>query len=140
MFDKYFDDWEVKPQFKREYVSLWPSWLGKENIHMLDQVTKEEWSRFNSFILAISQIYKLGLVDCNAGSVTFPVNIESTLSDYSGSMNKDSSVFSKYVIPELDCVLTEEWDYTYIIWHKHNSAVDALIPYILASKLQHFST
>lgn len=54
-------------------------------------------------------------------------------------MKKDSSLFSKYIIPELECVITEEWDYTYIIWHKNNGAVEALIPYILDSKLLHFS-
>lgn len=126
MFNNYFDDWEVKPQFKKEYISLWPEWLGKENFHLLDHVTEEEWSRFNSLISAISQNFKLGVVDCEAAAVNFPPNITSSLSCYTDSMNKDASLFSKYIVPELGSVITEEWDYTYILWHKDNGAVDAL--------------
>lgn len=54
-------------------------------------------------------------------------------------MRKDASLFSKFIIPDLHCVITEEWDYTYIIWHKNDGAVDALMPYILNSRLYHFS-
>ncbi len=53
-------------------------------------------------------------------------------------MNKDDSLFSRYVLPELDCVVTEEWDYTYIIWHKNNGAVEKLAPFITKAKLKHF--
>ncbi len=65
--------------------------------------------------------------------------MEPLLSTYEETMRKDASQFSKFVIPDLDCVLTEEWDYTFIIWHKNNGAVDALRPYILNSMLHHFS-
>ena len=139
MFDQYFDDWEIKPIFEKEYVSLWSGWLGEKNYHLLDQVTEEEWSRFNALISSISQKYQTGIVDCNVGTVSFPNGIESSFSNHTVSMKKDSSLFSKYIIPELECVITEEWDYTYIIWHKNNGAVEALIPYILDSKLLHFS-
>ena len=54
-------------------------------------------------------------------------------------MRKDSSQFSKFAIPDLQCVISEEWDYTYIIWHKNDGTVDVLKPYILNSKLHHFS-
>ena len=54
------------------------------------------------------------------------------------SMNKESSEFTKLVVPDLGCVISEEWDYTYIIWHKNNGAVDALAPYIKAVGLEHF--
>jgi hypothetical protein len=61
-----------------------------------------------------------------------------TLSSYKESMNKDSSQFSKYAIPELDCIFTEEWDYTFILWHKNNGAVEALKPLITKAGLYHF--
>lgn len=140
MFDQYFDDWEVKPNFTREYVSLWSSWLGEENLHLLDQVTDKEWSRFNHFISDVSQKFQLGVADCNAGAVTFPAEIDSFLSSHNATKNKDSSQFSKFIIPELECAITEEWDYTFIIWHKNNGAVDALKSSILSSKLRHFSS
>ena len=54
-------------------------------------------------------------------------------------MNKDASSFSKYIIPDLECVITEEWDYTYILWHKKNGAVEALNPYIIKSGLKRFA-
>ena len=139
MFNQYFDDWEVKPQFEKEYLSLWSGWLGKENYHLLDAVTEKEWSRFNSFILTISKTFKIGIADHNMRSVAFPNDISSTLSSYSDSMNKDSTLFSQYVLPEMECVITEEWDYTYILWHKNNGAVERLSPYIDKVDLKHFS-
>lgn len=139
MFENYFDNWEVKPEFFKEYVSLWSGWLGKERYHLLDQVTEEEWARFNALILALSKKFSLGLVNCEARKITFPSDITTTFSNYVESMDKDSSMFSQYIIPELECVVTEEWDYTYIIWHKNNGAVEALKPYIDASKLEHFT-
>ena len=99
MFDTYFDDWEVKPEFSKEYISLWSNWLGEENLHLLDEVSEEDWSRFNSLIIVIAKTYNIGLVDCDARLVSFPKNIEDTLSNYSISMNKDASSFSKYIIP-----------------------------------------
>lgn len=139
MYDQYFSGWDVRPQFTTEYVSLWSNWLGKEKSHLLDQVTDEEWSRFNDFISQVSQKFRLGIVDCNLGTVTFPAKIADHLSNHDVTKNKNSSQFSKYLIPELECVITEEWDYTYIMWHKNNGAVDALKPFILDARLQHFS-
>jgi hypothetical protein len=138
LFDEYFEDWEVRPDFSREYISLWPGWLGDRH-HLLDEVTEEEWSRFNSLASAISKDFRVGIARCSSETVDFPEVIDPLLSGYKESTRKDASQFSKFVIPDLRCVITEEWDYTYILWHKSDGAVDALKPYILASKLHHFS-
>lgn len=139
MYYQYFLDWEVRFEFQKEYVSLWPNWLGKDRLHLIDAVTEQEWGRFNAFIEMVSKHHEVGLVDCNHETIDFPKNIKSTFSPYSESMNKDASLFSKYVLPKLDCVITEEWDYTYILWHKNNGALDLLIPYLTSCELQHFS-
>ena len=139
MFNLYFDGWDVRPKFKTEYITLWPTCLGKDNYHMFDEVTEEEWSRFNSLMKFVSKDYKIGLADCGAGEVTFPKEVEATFSNYKDSMNKDASLFSQYILPELECVISEDWDYTYILWHKDNGAVQALIPYISKANLKHFS-
>jgi len=139
MFEQYFDDWEVKPHFRKEYVSLWSGWLGKKNMHRLDQVSEQEWSRFHTFISSISRKFKVGVVNCNTSSVSFPADLSSSFVNFSVSLNRDASLFQKYMIPELECVITEEWDYTYIIWHKRNGAIGRLSPYILESKLKHFA-
>jgi len=139
MYDKYFTEWEVLPEFQPEYVSLWSDWLGKEQLHLIDEVTEQEWERFNLLIDLISKHYKIGFANCANETISFPSKIKSTFSSYSDSMKKDAASFSKYVLPELDCVITEEWDYTYIIWHKNNGAVEALSSYITHSKLRHFS-
>jgi hypothetical protein len=138
MFNKYFEEWEVRPEFEKEFVSLWAGWLGKENYHKLGEVSEKEWGYFNNFIRLIAQEFEMVLVDCHSESLTKIDSIDSTLSTYSESMNKDSKQFSKYVIAPLDCVVTEEWDYTYIIWHKNNGAVERLIPYIKRARLEHF--
>ena len=138
-FDEYFQDYEVRSEFSREFVALWPSWLGQAKLHLLDEVSEEEWSRFNSWVEAISREFRLGIANYSSGTVEFPNAIEPHLSDYEVSRKKDASQFSKFVIPDLNCVVTEEWDYTYIIWHKNDGAVEALRPYVLNSKLHHFS-
>ncbi len=138
-FDEYFEDYEVRPEFSRVYVSLWPGWLGQDKLHLLDEVGEEEWSRFNSWVSAISRDFRLGIANCLTGIVEFPDKIEPHLSEYQVSIRKDASQFSKFIIPNLNCVITEEWDYTYIIWHKNDGAVDALKPYVLSSSLHHFS-
>lgn len=139
MFDRYFDDCEVRTGFTREYVSLWPGWLGKDRLHLLDDVSEEEWSKFNAWVSAVSRDFRVGIARYSSRVVEFTDEMEPLLSTYEETMRKDASQFSKFVIPDLDCVLTEEWDYTFIIWHKNNGAVDALRPYILNSMLHHFS-
>lgn len=54
-------------------------------------------------------------------------------------MQKNASQFSWYVIPELDCVLTEDWDYTYILWHRNKKALEAIRPLLSEANLKHFS-
>ncbi len=139
MYHQYFKDWEVKPEFKKEFVSLWPGWLGSENLHKLDEVTENEWQRFNQLLVLLSNDFKIEYVN-NKKRKTIPIsNISSVLSSYKESMNKDATKFSQFIIPELGCVITEEWDYTYIIWHSSNGAVEKLSPYISSVKLCHFT-
>ena len=139
MYNKYFEYYfEIKPEFNKEFISLWPGWLGKENSYQLDEVTELEWAKFNSLIRLISKRYQLYLAKWETEDLIKIDVIESTLSNYKDSMNKPSSEFLRYVIPELDCVLTEEWDYTYILWHKNKKVVDELQPSINKAGLYNF--
>ncbi len=139
MFSKYIEDWEVKPEYNKEFISLWSGWLGKKNLHKLDEVTEDEWARFNNLIRNCAKDFAIEIVDCDNQSITKVKDIDSVLSNYKESMNKDFTLFSKFVLPELECVISEEWDYTYIIWHKNNGAVETLSPYIKNSGLEHFN-
>ncbi len=138
-YNQYFEDCEVKPEFEKEFVSLWSGWLGKENLHKLDEVTEKEWSRFNDLIRLISKKFKVELLDCESESISNVSDIEITLSTYENSKEKSAAEFSNYILPELGCVVSEDWDYTYIIWHKNNGAVEALAPLIDEVGLRHFS-
>ncbi len=139
MFSKYFEENEIKSEFHKEFISLWSGWLGDENYHKLDEVSESEWARLNALIRLISNNYRMEIVDCKTDSTSNIIEIEKTLSSYIESMNKESSQFVKYIIPELGCILTEEWDYTYILWHKNNGAIEALNPLITKTGLYHFS-
>ncbi|RTY85911.1 hypothetical protein [Flavobacterium sp. GT3R68] len=139
LLEDYFNDYEIRPEFKKEFVSLWKGWLGKENYYKLDQVTESEWERFNSLIRNISKCYKLLLVNLNEKTILEIDDIDKTLNNYNDSMNKPGSEFFIFIIPELDCVITEEFDYTFIIWHKHQNTIEKLKPFILESNLHHFS-
>jgi hypothetical protein len=138
MFSDYFEEWEVKPEYSKEFVSLWSGWLGAENYHKLDEVTENEWSRFNTLLRNIANDFELEVANFENQRLTKVVDVNSLLSTYKKSMSKDSSEFINIVVPTLECVITEEWDYTYIIWHKNNGAVEALSPYIKAAHLEHF--
>lgn len=138
MFEKYFEDWEVKREFSKEFVSLWNGWLGVKNLHKLDEVTESEWGKFNAFISLIFEKYQMELVDWEHQKCSPLVHMELALETYAKSREKNASQFSKFVIPALDCVITEEWDYTYIIWHKNNGAVEALSPLVRKSGLHNF--
>lgn len=138
-YSKYFEDCEVKPEFEKEFVSLWSDWLGKENLHILDEVTKEEWSLFNDLIRLISDKFKIEILDCGTEFISDVSDIETTLSTHEDSLKKTAADLSKYILPELECVFSEDWDYTYIIWHKNNGAIEALTPFIDKAGLKHFS-
>jgi len=138
MYSEYFEEWEVRPEYEKEFVSLWSGWLGEKNLHKLDKVTESDWSRFNDFIRRLAKDFKIVLVDCKTESLAEISDVESSLSNYTDSMNKESSQFTQIILPELGCVISEEWDYTYIIWHKNNGAVEALSPYVMQSRLKHF--
>ena len=139
MYDHYYEDWQVKITFNKEYVSLWDGWLGKDNYHKLSEVTEDDWSRFGKLIKLIAKDYDIERVDTDLREL-FPVNdIDEILSSFKDSMEKESDEFTKIVIPKLKCVITEDWDFTYIIWHKSNGAVESLASYIKAAKLCQFT-
>ncbi len=138
MYSKYFEDWEVRPEYKKEFVSLWSGWLGKESLHKLDDVTKEDWKRFNIWIQLLAEEYKLLVVDRKSESTSEIKNVETIISTYEESMDKDSSQFLHLIIPELECVITEDWDYTYIIWYKDSSVIKTLYTLINKAGLEHF--
>ncbi len=139
-FEDYIDkkELEVKPEYQKEFISLWSGWLGEKALHKLDEVTEEEWSRFNNLIRLISAKYDMLLVDFKNKTLTQIDDIETTLSDYKTSMNKSASDFSYYVVPELNCVISEDWDYTYIIWYKQN-IINELEDLIEKAGLYHFN-
>jgi len=63
MFEKYFKDGEIRNEYKKQFISLWPGWLGKENYHQLDEVTEADWSKFNLLIEIIFKHYRMQIVD-----------------------------------------------------------------------------
>ena len=139
MYHKYFQDSEVKSEFQKEYISLWSGWLGKNNQHKLDSVTEHEWQRFHNFLVLLESKFQIQKVNCNTETLTKITNVSAVLDSYEQSLNKDSSQFYQFVVPELECVISEEWDYTYIVWYRDNSTIAALAPYIKKAGLCHFS-
>ena len=139
MISKYFEEWEVKSEFEKEFISIFNGWLDKENMHKLDEVKENEWSKFNDLVHEIYNKYKIIIVDLNKNNYKTAKNKGEITETYTSSINKDASQFSKFIIPELECVLTEEWDYTYILWHKNNGAKEAIAPLITKVGLFNFN-
>ncbi len=139
IYGHFFEHGEVRSEFTKEYISLWSGWLGKERLHLLDEVSEREWLRFNRMLLAAFGAFRIGVVNRAAETIEFPAQIAPFLDDYQTCKQKDGSQFSQFVIPALDCVLTEEWDYIYILWHRNNGALEAIKPLLVDAKLEHFS-
>lgn len=139
MYSRYFDDWQVKPEFSKEFISLWSGWLGKDSLSELDKVSESEWSKFNDFIRLISSKYQLHSVSHETEKLVKVDDIETLLSSYSESLEKDASKFSNFVIPSLDCVVTEDWDYTYILWYRQSKVIKEIEPFLEQVNLCHFS-
>jgi len=139
MYGEYFLDGEIKSEFLPEYISLWPGWLGKDRLHELDEVVEADWNKFNNFIRLLGMSLDVWFVDRESETIGRVEDIESTLSTFETSMSKTEAKFSRYVLPSLSCVIAEEWDYTYILWHKGGSAVEQLQPLIAESGLYSFA-
>ena len=135
IYDVFFENGGVRPDFSKEYISLWWGWLGKERLHLLDEVSEDEWLRFNRMLLAAFKAFRMGVANHASETVEFPARLEPLLSDHQKSMQKDAAQFSQFVIPDLDCVITEEWDYTYILWHRDTGALEAIKPLLFEAKL-----
>jgi len=139
MFEKYYIDGEVRSEFRKEFISLWQGWLGKDRYHLLDLVTKQEWERFHSLISTISNSIEVGVANRDSLTIEFPKDLTKTFKSYAQSQESSADSFAQYVVPELECLITEEWDYTYILWHQGNGAVEALAPFIERCHLKHFA-
>ena len=139
MIKHYFEDSEVKDEYKKEYISLFSGWLGTDNLYKLDEVTEKEWSKFNALLTELNNNYKLYSVNTDDESCSQVKDIDELIDTYNESMNKEASQFIKLIIPELNCVITEAWDYTYILWHKDSKAIETLSPIIKNVGLYQFN-
>ena len=138
MLDQYFQGWEVRAEFQAEFISLWPGWLGPGQVYRLDQVTEAEWQRFNDLLALLVERHEVLLADLELGQLRSLAGADGVAQSYQAAMSKDASQFTRLVIPELDCVLTEDWDFTYILWHRDGAAVNALAPLVEKAGLYHF--
>jgi len=130
MYSKYLVDGEIKPEYTKTFISIFDGWLGEANLHKLDEVTAKDWSKFNDLIRKVAQVYKIQRVDSEK-EIFVPVNdVEKLLSNYEEAMDKDSSEFTRIFIPSLDCIISEDWDYTYILWCSNSESVEKLKPLI----------
>ena len=140
MYDQFFRQHKIAPHMRKEFVSLWSGWLGSVRIHELDEVTENEWSRFNDFVSLVATEYEAFLPNHEEREL-IPVEKPGTLAQsYSHAMNKSASDFLQLVVPVLDCVIEESWDYTYIIWHQGDESISELSPLIGRVGLFHFSS
>ncbi|WP_334061021.1 hypothetical protein [Alteromonas sp. S005] len=139
MISEYFDNWEVKEEFSQEFISLWDGWLGQNECYKLDEVTEYEWERFNQLIKLLHTEYEMYAVNLESGTIYKLENLDKYLPTYEEDMDGGQINFTTIIIPSLNAVLAETWDFTYILYHKNNGAVETLKPLIKKSNLFSFS-
>ena len=139
MYGEYFLDGEIRPEYLPEYISLWPGWLGKDRLHELDEVVEADWNKFNNFVRLLAMSVDIWFVDRESETLDRVEDVENTLSTYEAYMSKTTARFNRFVLPSLSCVIAEEWDYTYILWHKGGRAVEQLQPLIAECGLYSFA-
>lgn len=139
MIAEYFDDGEVREEFCLEFISLWDGWLGPEHYHKLDEVTPSQWQRFHHLIALLFAKYDLYAVDLENYSAEKLTQLDNFLPSYEQDLNRGASEFTMLIIPSLHALLVQTWDYTYILYHQNNGAVEALSPFVGQSQLFHFS-
>jgi len=139
MYSKYCREWEIKDTFFPEYICIFNGWVEEKYSYLMDEVTTKEWERFDSLVRLLAKDYKLYLINHNKKTCSLITNIENIIVSYEISMNKDATQFTEIIIPELNAVLSESWDYTYILWHKKNGAKEKVNPLVTNSKLYQFT-
>ena len=139
MIDEYFVDWEIKPEFQTEFITLWNGWLTRERFHLLDEVTELQWAQFNQLIRALFLEFTLYSVNHELGTCTKVDDIDTVIPSYEEDMNRGEAEFTQLIIPEIGAVLAETWDFTYMLWHKDVDATTRLSPFVKNAGLYHFN-
>jgi hypothetical protein len=139
VISEYFDNWEVKEEFSQEFISLWDGWLGRDECYKLDEVTEPEWERFNQLVRLLHSEYEMFAVNLGNETINKLEDIDKYLPTYEEDMDRGQMNFSTIIIPSLNAVLAETWDFTYILYHKNNGTVETLKPLIKKSNLFSFS-
>lgn len=135
-YNTYF---EPNPNCKKEAITLWSSWLGIENLYKLDEVTIEEWDKFNQLLRLIFKKYEVYKIK-NDFSIQLLQSVDLIILTYENAMNKPGDKFDRLLIPSLNCVIEESWDYTYLIWYYDDYSVENLSPIIKEAGLYHFKS
>ncbi|ALO42775.1 hypothetical protein [Pseudoalteromonas phenolica] len=139
MISEYFDDLDVKKEFSQEFISLWSGWLGRDECYKLDEVSEAEWERFNQLVRLLHSEYEMYAVNLENETINKLEDLDKYLPTYAEDMDRGQMNFTTIIIPSLNAVLAETWDYTYVLYHKNNGAVESLKPLIKKSNLYSFS-
>ena len=139
MSSEYFDDLEVKKEFSQEFISLWSCWLGRDECYKLDEVSEAEWERLNQLVRLLHSEYEMYAVNLENETINKLEDLDKYLPTYAEDMDRGQMNFTTIIIPSLNAVLAETWDYTYILYHKNNGTVESLKPLIKKSNLYSFS-
>ncbi|MEQ9314598.1 MAG: hypothetical protein RLN72_02035 [Henriciella sp.] len=138
--ESYFKDFEPLPHFEKTYVSLWDGWLGPERSHLLDDVTREDELKLVDFYWSLATRFEVFRIDLKVGTVArFGGPDRRSLAADVINGSRTHAQFFKLIVPALDCLVTEEWDYTAIIWHRSETAPAQLLDMVESAGLKHFT-
>lgn len=116
-------------------VSVFDQWLGKDNYHLLENVSDKEDRKRNSKLKLFSEkliettrVYTYRFKGRNADRVAFKeFRSRELLKDY---FNGKNDKYFKVAIPEYECIYLEGDDYTNIIYYRNIDKLNELLDLI----------
>ena len=123
----------IRETFDRKHISIFNAPLGEKNLYKLDEVTENDFNKFNNLLNLLFTKYELFSIENNNCQLIQDITTLTVTFDEHGK--KSSNDFIKIMIPELNIFLTEEWDYVYTLLCEDATKIQFLLNFIKESKL-----
>jgi len=120
---------EPNKEWDLSFLCLWPCWLGEDNIHLLDVVSRKQEQAFLRFMHFTRERWQILYADHGCMKIR-PVRSNAVL--YTAGLGESFQTKVQwprtFVLSDLGVVIKESWDYTHLVWSKNEAALREVRP------------